>query len=282
MTAVPSREFIAGRFRFPLGQRTLIMGIVNVTPDSFSDGGEALDPDQAVNRALEHVRNGADIIDIGGESTRPGSEPVSLEEELRRVIPVIEKLAKDPGICISIDTYKAEVAAKALEAGASIVNDISAGGFDPNMAMVVQRAQAGVVLMHIKGTPRNMQANPVYDDVVSEVANYLTFAVTRFRSAGVPMERITVDPGIGFGKLLNHNIELTKNLHRFAGISTGVVYGPSRKSFIGALTGRTAKERLSGTLGAVAAGVASGADIVRVHDVLETSDMLKVFEPLRP
>jgi len=258
------------------------MGIVNVTPDSFSDGGEALDPDQAVNRALEHVRNGADIIDIGGESTRPGSEPVSLEEELRRVIPVIEKLAKDPGICISIDTYKAEVAAKALEAGASIVNDISAGGFDPNMAMVVQRAQAGVVLMHIKGTPRNMQANPVYDDVVSEVANYLTFAVTRFRSAGVPMERITVDPGIGFGKLLNHNIELTKNLHRFAGISTGVVYGPSRKSFIGALTGRTAKERLSGTLGAVAAGVASGADIVRVHDVLETSDMLKVFEPLRP
>jgi len=272
------REFVAGSFRFALGNKTLVMGIVNVTPDSFSDGGEVFDPMLAVERALQQIRDGADIIDVGGESTRPGSDPLPLEEELRRVLPVIERLAMNPGICISIDTYKATVAEQALKAGASIVNDISAGGFDPEMPSVVRRAHAGVILMHIKGTPRNMQVDPQYDDVVEEVAGFLGKAVGKFLRAGVKFDHITVDPGIGFGKRLNHNLELTRNLHRLSGLATGVVYGPSRKSFIGALTDRPAKERLAGTLGAVAAGVMSGADIVRVHDVRETVDMLKVLD----
>ncbi|MDP8228215.1 MAG: dihydropteroate synthase [Candidatus Electryoneaceae bacterium] len=263
-----------------LNGRTLVMGIVNVTPDSFSDGGEAYEFDSAVGRAEQMIADGADIIDIGGESTRPGSETVSLGEEIRRVIPVIETLAKRTTAIISIDTYKAEVAKRALIAGAHIVNDISAGTFDDAMPDVVAQYDAGVVLMHIKGTPRDMQKNPVYGDLIGEIKGYLTAAVKRFTSAGVNSDRILVDPGIGFGKTLDHNLELIRRLDQFRGLGAGILLGVSRKSFIGLLTDRPVKERLAGTIAAVVAGVFAGADVVRVHDVVETVDALKVVDAI--
>jgi dihydropteroate synthase len=257
------------------------MGIVNVTPDSFSDGGETVTVDYAVGRALDQIEAGADIVDIGGESTRPGSKPVSLEDELHRVIPVITALAKKIDVPISIDTYKSEVAYQAIQAGASIVNDISAGTFSPEMSSVVAASKSGVILMHIKGTPRNMQSAPTYADVVHEVSDFLQLAKDKFLQSGVAIDNILIDPGIGFGKNLDHNLEVIRHLKEFQGIGAGIVYGPSRKSFIGLLTGKPIQNRLAGTIGSVIAGMFLGADVVRVHDVREAVDALKVAEAIR-
>jgi len=259
-----------------LGRKTLVMGIINVTPDSFSDGGQAFLPQDAIDRALRLVHEGADIIDIGGESTRPGSEPLSLEAELARIIPVIEGLQGRIKVPISIDTYKSQVAAAAVGAGAEIINDISAGNFDPEMRKIAVATGAGMVLMHIKGTPRDMQQNPVYDDVVGEIRAYLEKAAEGFELARVSPEKILVDPGIGFGKNLEHNLTLIRYLKEFQGIAAGVLVGPSRKSFIGMLTGRPVEDRLAGTIAAVTLCAINKADVVRVHDVRPVVNALKV------
>jgi len=252
-----------------LGQRTLVMGIVNVTPDSFSDGGLYLQRERAIAHALELVEQGADIIDVGGESTRPGAEPVPLEEELRRVIPVVEGIRKESDVCISVDTYKAEVAEAALAAGADMVNDVSALRFDGRMAEVIARWQAPVVLMHMRGEPRTMQQNPHYEDVISEIAEFLRERIAAAVAAGIPRERIIIDPGIGFGKRLEHNLEIFRRLGELKAKVQGqpLLIGPSRKSFIGELTGLPVEERLEGTIASVVAAILGGADIVRVHDV---------------
>jgi len=249
--------------------RVLIMGILNVTPDSFSDGGRFLSPDAAVKRALIMEKEGADIIDVGGESSRPGAEPVPVEEELRRVIPVLERLRGKLRIPISIDTTKAEVAEAALRAGASIVNDISALRFDPAMASVVAEFGAGLVLMHMLGTPKTMQQDPHYEDVVREVREFLAERALYAQSQGIPREAIAVDPGIGFGKTVEHNLELLRRLPELVELGFPVLVGPSRKSFIGAILGLGVEERLEGTLAACAVAVVRGADILRVHDVRE-------------
>ena len=249
--------------------RVLIMGILNVTPDSFSDGGRFLSPDAAVKRALIMEKEGADIIDVGGESSRPGAEPVPVEEELRRVIPVLERLRGKLRIPISIDTTKAEVAEAALRAGASIVNDISALRFDPAMASVVAEFGAGLVLMHMLGTPKTMQQAPHYEDVVREVRDFLAERALYAQSQGIPREAIAVDPGIGFGKTVEHNLELLRRLPELVELGFPVLVGPSRKSFIGAILGLGVEERLEGTLAACAVAVVRGADILRVHDVRE-------------
>lgn len=281
MSATQTRLFHARNHRIELGQRTLVMGIVNVTPDSFSDGGDVFSTEAAVARAIQQLDSGAAIVDIGGESTRPGSDPLPLNEEFDRVIPVIGRLVtQKPDAVVSIDTYKSEVAEAALEAGASIVNDISGGSFDPRMSEVVAKYSAGVILMHIKGTPRDMQKDPCYDDVVREVCDFLQAASDQFTAAEVPREAILVDPGIGFGKLLEHNLLLSRNLASLATIAQGVVYGPSRKSFIGLITGRPVGERLAGTLGSVVAATHYGADIVRVHDVAQAVDALKIADAI--
>ncbi|HAF70698.1 MAG: Dihydropteroate synthase [Acetothermia bacterium 64_32] len=247
--------------------RVLIMGILNVTPDSFSDGGRFLSPDAAVERALVMEGEGADIIDIGGESSRPGAEPVSVEEELGRVLPVLERLRGRLRIPISIDTTKAEVAEAALRAGASIVNDISALRFDPAMAPLVAEFGAGLVLMHMLGTPKTMQQSPHYDDVVREVRGFLAERAQYAQSQGIPREAIAVDPGIGFGKTVEHNLELLRRLPELVELGFPVLVGPSRKSFIGAILDLPVEERLEGTLAACAVAVVRGADILRVHDV---------------
>jgi len=249
--------------------RVLIMGILNVTPDSFSDGGRFLSPDAAVKRALIMEKEGADIIDVGGESSRPGAEPVPVEEELRRVIPVLERLRGKLRIPISIDTTKAEVAEAALRAGASIVNDTSALRFDPAMASVVAEFGAGLVLMHMLGTPKTMQQAPHYEDVVREVRDFLAERALYAQSQGIPREAIAVDPGIGFGKTVEHNLELLRRLPELVEFGFPVLVGPSRKSFIGAILGLGVEERLEGTLAACAVAVVRGADILRVHDVRE-------------
>jgi len=243
------------------------MGALNVTPDSFSDGGAFLDPDAAADRALAMEREGADIIDIGGESSRPGAEPVPLEEELRRVLPVLERLRGRLRIPISIDTTKAEVAEAALQAGAEIVNDISALRFDPRMGEVVAKSGAGLVLMHMRGTPKTMQQDPTYADVVAEVRDFLAQRVEHAVSLGIDRELIAIDPGIGFGKTVEHNLELLRRLPELCELGHPVLVGPSRKSFIGAVLDLPVEERLEGTLAACAVAVVRGADIVRVHDV---------------
>jgi len=261
-----------GMFRWRdlgLGGRVLIVGILNVTPDSFSDGGRFLSPDAAVERALAMEREGADIIDVGGESSRPGAEPVPVEEELRRVLPVLERLRGKLRIPISIDTTKAEVAEVALRAGASIVNDISALRFDPAMAPVVAEFGAGLVLMHMLGTPKTMQQDPHYEDVVTEVRDFLAERALYAQSQGIPREAIAVDPGVGFGKTVEHNLEILRRLSELAELGFPVLVGPSRKSFIGAVLGLPVEERLEGTLAACAVAVVRGADILRVHDVRE-------------
>lgn len=257
-----------------LGSRTHIMGILNVTPDSFSDGGRHADTAQAMTQARLMAAQGADIIDIGGESTRPGAEPVSEEEELRRIIPVIERLASELTIPISVDTYKSRVARKALEAGASIVNDISGLRFSLDMAGVVAEYDAAVVIMHIKGTPRDMQQNPVYTDVVAEVRSFLADSITMAVQAGVPPENILVDPGIGFGKTLEHNLTLLNRLGELRSLGRPILLGTSRKKFIGTVLGiDEADRRQEGTAATIVLGIERGARIVRVHDV---AHMVKV------
>jgi dihydropteroate synthase len=251
------------------------MGIVNVTPDSFSDGGLFLDADAAIAHGRELFAQGADILDVGGESTRPGAEPVAADEEIRRVVPVIEALADD-GARVSIDTTKAEVASRALAAGATIVNDVAALRFDPELAGVTAEAGAGCVLMHMLGDPRTMQDDPRYDDVVSDVKAFLEERLAYAVAEGIPEERIWLDPGIGFGKTLDHNLELIARLDEIVAIGRPVVFGASRKSFLGKLTGRLVDERLAGTIAANIIAYERGARVFRVHDVPANVDALKV------
>lgn len=254
-----------------------IMGILNVTPDSFSDGGLFADSGQAVERALRMIEEGADIIDIGGESTRPGAEPVQTEEEIRRVIPVIKDLRRQSKISISIDTMKASVAARALEAGATMINDVSAGRFDPEMISLAARSRVSICLMHMKGEPRTMQQNPVYKDVVAEVKAFLKGRIDVCLVAGIAQEKIIIDPGIGFGKRVEDNVRLLKELDSFQDLGCPILIGTSRKSFIGHLTGAEVQDRLPGTLASLAIAIQKGANILRVHDVAETKQSCTVF-----
>jgi dihydropteroate synthase len=260
----------------------LLMGILNVTPDSFSDGGQFNAMDQAVARALQMEADGADIIDIGGESTRPGSEGVTLDEELRRTIPVIRELAQKLRIPISIDTTKSEVARQALDAGAEIVNDISGLTFDDAMMDVCREADAGICLMHIQGTPQTMQQNPHYEDVVSEVSEFLQQQVDRCLMAGILAERMCVDPGIGFGKTADHNLQLLKAIPRLqAELQRPVLIGHSRKRFLSKILGRSVEERESGTVGVSIALAQLGVDILRIHDVRSVRDALVAWDTIR-
>jgi dihydropteroate synthase len=274
-----TRTYTFGSRHYDLTSRTHVMGILNVTPDSFSDGGRFFKPEQAVRHGMEMAEQGADFIDVGGESTRPGSEPLPVDEELRRVLPVIERLAKSVEVPISIDTYKSEVATRALNAGAVLVNDISGLHFDPRVADVAAAAKASLVLMHIKGTPRTMQLHPEYDDLVGEISTYLEEGVRIARGKGI--DQIIVDPGIGFGKTLEHNLELLRRLEEFQHLGCPVLVGPSRKSFIGKLLGGLpAEERLEGTIAAVTLAVAHGANIVRVHDVQAMKRVVTVADAI--
>ncbi len=272
---------VCQRLQHAIGNRTLVMGILNCTPDSFYDGGRYATLANALTRAEQMIAEGADILDIGGESTRPGATPVPLEEELRRTIPVIEALAARYEIALSIDTTKSEVARRALQAGAHIVNDISGMTFDPRMPEVVAEAGALVVLMHIQGTPQTMQQNPTYTDVVREVRDTLAAHAERALQAGIPRERIWIDPGIGFGKRLEHNLELLRHLPELKSLGYPVLVGTSRKSFIGQLLGGLPpEERLEGTLATLVLAIAWGADVVRVHDVKEAVRAVRVADAL--
>lgn len=269
-----------GSHIIPLRQRTLVMGIVNVTPDSFSDGGSYASVDDAVKHAIQMVADGADLLDIGGESTRPGSEAVPADEEQRRVVPVIQRITSElPDTPVSVDTRKAEVARAALDAGATVVNDISAGA-DPAMFGVVCDSGAGMILMHMKGEPKTMQEDPTYYDVVAEVRGFLGDRVEAAVAAGIDRERLCVDPGIGFGKNLQHNLALLHDISAFHHLDVAVLVGPSRKGFIGSLTGTEVDDRIEGTAGAVAWCAASGVDVVRVHDVKEMTRVVRVVDAI--
>jgi dihydropteroate synthase len=265
---------------FDCSERTLVMGILNVTPDSFSDGGRFLDRATAVAHATQMVDDGADILDVGGESTRPRSTPVSADDELERVHPVIERLSElHPGVPISIDTRKADVAAEALDAGATIVNDVS-GGADPAMFDVVRDRKAALVLMHMQGDPTTMQEAPHYDDVVGEVHEYLRQRIEVAELAGIDAERIAIDPGIGFGKDLEHNLELMHGVDALLDLGRPVMVGPSRKKFIGTILDLPEEERVEGTVGAVIWMLARGAHLVRVHDVKEVVRAVRVSDAI--
>ncbi len=259
--------------------RPRLMGIVNVTPDSFSDGGRWLDPGAAIAHGLQLEAEGADILDIGGESTRPGSEPIGVDEELRRVIPVIAALAKQVRVPISIDTRNAEVMGRAADAGARIVNDVAALGHDPNALRAAAEAGLPVVLMHALGDPRTMQLDPRYDDVVLDVYDWLDARISACEAAGIGRERIVVDPGIGFGKTLDHNLALLSSLSIFHGLGCPILLGASRKSFIGRLSGGAAADRrMPGSVAAALLGAAQGVQILRVHDVAATRQALAVWD----
>ena len=259
-----------------------IMGALNVTPDSFSDGGEFLDAARAAQQGIRMAAEGADIIDVGGESTRPGSQGVRADQELERVGPVIEQLAgaEGPGIPISIDTSKAAVAAAALDAGASIVNDVTALRADPDLAALCADRQCGLALMHMLGTPRTMQDDPRYDDVVDDIKAFLSERIQVAVDAGVDEERIWVDPGIGFGKTVDHNLELIRRLREFEDLGRPILFGSSRKSFIGKLTGAEVQDRLGGTIASNVIAYANGADVLRVHDVAPMRQALTVAEAI--
>jgi dihydropteroate synthase len=262
-----------------LGERTLVMGILNVTPDSFSDGGNFIEPHAAVDRALEMIVQGADIIDIGGESTRPGADPVSTAEEIRRTVPIIAGIRDQSDIPLSIDTMKADVATEAIAAGAVIINDVSAFEADARMAEIAAETEAGVVLMHMKGTPGTMQSNPDYGNVTEEVRDYMKSRIEVAIQHGVARERIVIDPGIGFGKTTEHNLALLRELPSLAECGSPLLVGASRKSFIGQLTGRSAPaDRRAGSLGVAAWAVAHGTHILRVHDVLDTCDVCRMLD----
>lgn len=269
-----------GRHVLPIGRRSVIMGILNVTPDSFSDGGLYAQAEQAVARGLELVEQGADVIDVGGESTRPGAMPVAEGEELARVLPVVESLADKVTVPISIDTYKARVAARALAAGAAIVNDISALRFDKDMADVVAHFGVPVILMHMLGTPRDMQRNPVYKDVVTDVLDFLDDAIARALQAGIDRRLIMVDPGIGFGKTYAHNVTLLRNVRALQLLGCPIVIGTSRKAMLGRILHVDAQERDIGTGATVAHALANGAAMVRVHDVAISAQVGDVTDAL--
>ena len=275
MTIVP---YPGGAFEF--GRRTYVLGVLNVTPDSFSDGGDWLDPDRAVRRARAMVREGADVIDVGGESTRPGSRPVRAAEEIRRVVPVIERLAAEK-IVVSVDTSKAAVAESAFRAGAKILNDVTALRGDPAMARTAARAKVAVLLMHMKGTPRTMQRNPEDGDVVEEILEFFREILRNAWSAGIERDKMILDPGIGFGKLPEHNLEILRRLDEFRSLGRPLAIGTSRKSFIGRALGRRVDDRVSGTAATVAAAILRGADLIRVHDVREMTDVARMTDLLK-
>jgi dihydropteroate synthase len=267
-----------GKLDFSAG--CLVMGVLNVTPDSFSDGGEFIDRDRAIEQGIKMVEDGAAIIDIGPESTRPGAKAVTVDEQVRRAIPVIEKLAKKTKACISIDTTNYEVAKAALDAGANIINDITALA-DERMAQLAAERKVPVILMHMQGTPRTMQVEPKYKDVVSDVLKFLLDKAKRAKKFGIPKERIFIDPGIGFGKTIEHNLKLLANLDKFVKTGYRVLVGPSRKWFIGKLTGKeNPAERTFGTAAAVALCASAGVSIVRVHDVAKMLDVVKIVNAI--
>ena len=264
----------------PLDRRTLVMGIVNVTPDSFSDGGSYANVDDAVKHAIQMVADGAELLDVGGESTRPGSEVVPPDEETHRVVPVIRRIVDElPDVPVSVDTRKPAVARAALAGGATIVNDVSAGA-DPAMFGVVGEAGAGMVLMHMKGEPKTMQDDPSYYDVVAEVRGFLGDRVEAAVAAGVELEQLCVDPGIGFGKTLEHNLAILHDIRAFHHLGVPVLVGPSRKRFIGTLTDTEVDDRIEGTAGVVAWCAAERVDVVRVHDVKEMTRVVRVVDAI--
>jgi len=262
-------------------RRTALVGVLNVTPDSFSDGGRYLDPENAIARGVKLAEEGADLIDIGGESSRPGARPVSAEEELERVVPVIRGLRRALSVPLSIDTYKARVARVAIEEGVDVVNDISAMRFDPEMVRVIAAAKVPVVLMHMQGTPRTMQERPYYRDVVEEVKGFLQERIEFALESGVGPEQILVDPGIGFGKELEHNLALLRGLPALASLGRPILVGPSRKTFIGKILGVGPEERLEGSLAAAVAAVLAGANMIRIHDVREARRAIGIADALR-
>ena len=269
-------------YTFDFSQKTYIMGILNITPDSFSDGGKYFDEDKAVRRAIQMAEDGADIIDIGGESTRPGSDPVTIEEELRRTVPVIKAVMKHVHIPVSIDTYKSEVAQRALDAGAAMINDISGLNFDREMAKVAAQHGVPVIIMHIKGEPKNMQQNPVYNALIPEICEYLKDAIKRAVDTGISADKIMIDPGIGFGKTFEHNLEIIHNLAEFKILGKPVMVGPSRKAFLGKILGDASpEERLEATAAAVAISIMNGAHMIRVHDVREMVKVAKVADAIK-
>jgi dihydropteroate synthase len=269
---------VIGGKPFPINKKTYLLGILNITPDSFYNGNRYMVSEKAIDRARQLEKEGADIIDVGGESTRPGSNPVSLEEELQRVIPVIRAIIQSCRIPVSIDTNKSAVAAQALDAGAALINDISALTFDDKMAELAAGSHVPVILMHMQETPKTMQKNPYYHDVVQEIGDYLLNRAAFAEKKGIRPENIILDPGIGFGKRLEDNIRLVRDFPKYINHRYPVLIGHSRKRFIGSLLDReNTRDRLFGSLGAAAAAVHSGADFLRVHDVLETRELLEVI-----
>ena len=264
-----------------LDQRTHIMGVLNVTPDSFSDGGRYFHSEKAIEHGLAMAKDGADIIDVGGESTRPYSEKISVNEELDRVIPVIQALSRELKIPISIDTYKSEVARQALGAGASMINDISALSFDPLMVSIASKAQVPVILMHIKGTPIDMQENPTYEHLIPEILTFLRNAIDSAVKQGIRKDMIIVDPGIGFGKTFDHNLEIIREFHQFRMLERPVLLGTSRKAFIGHILGKEVHERDTGTMATIAAGVMNGADMIRAHNIKMAMETVKMIQAIK-
>ncbi|MBW2306812.1 MAG: dihydropteroate synthase [Deltaproteobacteria bacterium] len=263
------------------GARTLVVGVLNVTPDSFSDGGLFYGTARAVDHGLRMVEEGADILDVGGESTRPGTDPTSQEEELRRVLPVIEQLASRTSVPISIDTYKAEIASQAIAAGAQMINDISALRFDPEMGSTAARAGVPLILMHIQGTPRDMQKNPHYEDLMGEIIAYLHESIQAALQSGVDPEQIVVDPGIGFGKTMEHNLQIIRRLGELRCLGRPILLGTSRKSFIGRILDLDVNQRVEGTLASISAGILAGAGMVRVHDVAPARQAVDIIDAIR-
>ncbi len=279
--SVPAPLRCAGSvIRFDKGP--IIMGIVNTTPDSFSDGGKFLDSQKAIDHGLSMAEAGAQIVDVGGESTRPGSDPVSVHEEIKRVVPVIEGIAKYATVAISVDTTKAQVAEQALEAGACMINDVSACRFDAKMIPLAAKTGCGVILMHMRGKPKTMQKGEiVYDDLIGEIAQQLSESTRKLLDAGLPKEKIIWDPGIGFGKTLEHNLMVINRLRQLSKHGFALVLGPSRKSFIGKILDKEVDDRMFGTAAAVCAGVLNGAHILRVHDVPQMLDVAMVAAAIR-
>jgi len=276
-----SRVFFKEAVRPPRGTRIRLMGVLNVTPDSFSDGSAYRDPAHAAHQARAMAEAGADVIDIGGESTRPGAKSVPLEEELRRVMPVVRALASRGNLTLSIDTSKAEVARQALACGARIINDVTALRGDPAMAEVIARAKASVILMHMRGTPQTMQRQPRYQDVVADVIEFLGERIAAAERAGIASERIWIDPGLGFGKTVRHNLELLQRVGELRALKKPIVLGPSRKSFIGRVLRREhPQERVNGTLACVAAALEQGVEMVRVHDVEPVAEFVDMWRAI--
>lgn len=280
-TLYPPAPIQIGKRTFNFSNRTYVMGILNITPDSFYDGGRYLAPEAALNRANQMIEEGADILDIGAESTRPGAEPVPPKEQLRRLLPVLQPLTKKVRVPISIDTSSSQVARAVLNEGAMIINDISGLRFDPKLAGVCARHNARLILMHIRGRPRTMQRNPVYQDLMEEIVNGLRISVQKALDAGIKPQNLFVDPGIGFGKTAEHNLEILRRLSELQTLGLPIVIGPSRKSFIGQTLNLPPEERLEGTIAACIVAALNGANIVRVHDVLPIRRALSLLDAIR-